>query len=157
MVTTAMIDIHYETDDPKRRELVDRYFATNERGQFVENVTDIAADYGMTWKQVLAIVRSCCTALSSVHRCEVCDRRKEFTSRKDIRENRTMDTFTCARCRREQAQRVFSDASSDSSEDDRHLRRHVRSIAQTLSDVSDKLEGVSNELQLITASLEGSS
>ena len=69
-----------------------------------------------------------------------------------------MDTYTCKRCRREQTQReVFSDAPSDSSEEDRHLRRHVRSIAQTLSDVSDKLEGVSNELQLITASLEGSS
>jgi len=153
-----MIEIHYETDDPEQRELVDRYFATDERGQFVENVTDIAADYGMTWKQVLSVVRSCCTALSGVHRCEVCNRRKEFTSRKDIRDNRTMDTYTCKRCRREQTQReVFSDAPSDSSEEDRHLRRHVRSIAQTLSDVSDKLEGVSNELQLITASLEGSS
>lgn len=43
-----MIEIHYETDDPEQRELVDRYFATDERGQFVENVTDIAADYGQT-------------------------------------------------------------------------------------------------------------
>ena len=127
----------------------------------MEDVLDIAADHGMTWKQILATVRSSCTALSDVHSCEVCNRRKEFTSRKDIRKNRTMDTYTCKQCRREQTRRELSSdassASSDSSEEDQHLRRHVRSIAQALSDVSDKLEGVSDKLHLITASLESSS
>lgn len=157
-----MIDVQYETDDPKRHEIIKRYFATDERGRFLEDVSEIASDHGMTWKQILSIVRSCSTALSTVHRCKVCGKQKEFTSRQDIRENRTMETYLCSRkCREKHEQRrqslqaaeeVPSDSCVESS--GQLLRQVVGRITESLSSVSEELSTISDELQRIESLLE---
>ena len=156
-----MIDVQYETDDPKRREIVKRYFATDEHGRFLDDVSEIASDHGMTWKQILSIVRSCSTALSTVHQCEVCGRQKEFTSRQDIRENRTMDAYLCSRkCReksrkRKQRLRAIEEVRPDSAEElsERLLRRLMGQVTKALSNVNDELGTISDELRKIESFL----
>jgi predicted transcriptional regulator len=156
-----MIDVQYKTDDPKRREIVERYFATDERGRFLEDVSEIASDHGMTWKQILSIVRSCSTALSTVHRCEICGRQKEFTSRQDIRENRTMGAYLCSRkCREkyrreEQDRRAVEEETPEPTEkhSERLLRQVAGQVTEALSNVKNELDTISDKLQKIESSL----
>jgi hypothetical protein len=157
-----MIDVEYKTDDPERREIVDRYLAMDERGRFIERVSEIASDYDITWKQVLSVVRSSSTILSTVHWCEVCGSRKEFTSRKDIRENRAMDTYLCSRdCREKKRQEEASTESDQETPPDaeersreRLLRKRVGRVTEALSGVTEKLSTISSELQGIKSYLK---
>lgn len=160
---TSMIEIKYETDNPERREIVERYFDMDDRGRFLEDVTEIAADYGMTWKQVVSVVRSSSTALSTVHRCEVCGKRKEFTSRQDIRENRTTGIHLCSRvCREAERQRKEKKRPQADEERppgsagesvERLLRRRVGRVTKALSGVTDELSTISSELREIKSFL----
>lgn len=159
-----MIDVTYETDDPERREIVDRYLAMDERGRFIEKVSEIASDYEITWKQVLSVVRSSSTILSTVHWCEVCENRKEFTSRKDIRENRAMDTYLCSKdCRDEKKRREEEKSSKEDQEvlcgaseapRERLLRKRLGRVTEALSGLTEKLNTISSELQGIKSYLK---
>ncbi|WP_259053004.1 hypothetical protein [Salinibacter ruber] len=157
-----MIDVEYKTDDPERREIVDRYLAMDDRGRFIEKVSEIASDYEITWKQVLSVVRSSSTIRSTVHWCEVCGSRKEFTSRKDIRENRAMDTYLCSRdCRAEKRQEETSTESGQETPPnaaeqsrERLLRERVGRVTEALSGVTEKLSTISSELRGIKSHLK---
>ena len=157
-----MIDVEYKTDDPERREIVDRYLAMDDRGRFIEKVSEIASDYEITWKQVLSVVRSSSTIRSTVHWCEVCGSRKEFTSRKDIRENRAMDTYLCSRdCREKKRQEETSTETDQKTPPDaaeryreRLLRKRVGRVTEALSGVTEKLSTISSELQGIKSHLK---
>jgi hypothetical protein len=141
-----MIKLIFLTDNTKRRKISKRYYAVDDQGRFIEDVSDIALDNRLTWKQVLSIVRSSCVALSTSQKCEVCGEPREFTSRKDFRRHRTMDMYTCAR--HQEAQRENSDFPTPSStSEDAPLEKRVRLLAKSLSDVSERLERLSGELE----------
>jgi hypothetical protein len=141
-----MIKLIFLTDNTKRRNIAKRYYAVDDQGRFIEDVSDIALDNRLTWKQVLSIVRSSCVALSTSQKCEVCGEPREFTSRKDFRRHRTMDTYKCAR--HQEAQRENSDSPTPSStSEDPPLEKRVRLLAKSLSDVSERLERLSGELE----------
>jgi hypothetical protein len=141
-----MIKLIFLTDNTQRRNIAKRYYAVDEQGQFIEDVSDIALDNKLTWKQVLSIVRSSCVALSTSQKCEICGEPREFTSRKDFRRHRTMDTYTCAR--HQEAPRENSDSPTPSStSEEAPLEKRVRLLAKSLSDVSERLERLSGELE----------
>jgi len=150
----AMFVVQYETEDPELREIIERYLATDEQGRFLEDVSDIAADYGMTWKQILSVVRSHSTILSTIHRCEKCGKRKEFTSRKDIREHRTMSTFSCKKCRRMEDRLIAEEGSLPNEQNrDEYLRHQMRILLDALSDISKRLDEATGKLRGIRGSI----
>ncbi len=158
-----MIDVEFKTDDPERREIVDRYLAMDDRGRFIEKVSEIASDYEITWKQVLSVVRSSSTIRSTVHWCEVCGSRKEFNSRKDIRENRAMDTYLCSKdCRDKKKKREEECSKADQGSlygvseapKEQLLRKRVGQVTEALSGVTEKLSTISSELQGIKSYLK---
>ena len=141
-----MIKLIFLTENTQRRKIAKRYYAVDDQGRFIEDVSDIAFDHRLTWKQVLSIVRSSCVALSTSQKCEVCGEPREFTSRKDFRRHRTMDTYRCNR--HQEGQQEDSDsATSSSTSEDAPLQKRVQLLAKSLSDVSERLERLSGELE----------
>jgi hypothetical protein len=67
-----MIKLIFLTDNTKRRNISKRYYVVDDQGRFIEDVSDIALDNRLTWKQALSIVRSSCVALSTSQKCEIC-------------------------------------------------------------------------------------
>lgn len=153
----AMFVVQYETEDPELREIIQRYLATDEQGRFLEDVSDIAADYGMTWKQVLSIVRSYSTIRSTIHRCAECGERKEFTSRKDIREHRTMNSYSCRKCRKMEHPVVEEESLSDKTDRDKYLQSQIKILMNALSDISKRLDDATGKLHGIRSSIERNS
>ena len=143
-----MIDLIFLTEDPTRREISRRYYATNKRDRFVEDVSEIASDHGLTWKQVLSVARSSCIALSTVHQCTVCGKPKEFTSRKEVRNYRAVNSHTCDR-HAQVGDHHPNNPSSDSEDafaNRNPLQKRVRLLAESLTSVSAELEKLSAEL-----------
>lgn len=94
-----MIDLRIHTDDPRRRELIKRYWTLDERGSdFDEPFSDLKEDFGLARGGIVGIVRSDSTAVSGVHRCTGCGRRKTFDCRKEFRDTPTQKAFVCERC-----------------------------------------------------------
>jgi hypothetical protein len=147
-----MIDLIFLTEDPTRREISRRYYATNKRDRFVEDVSEIASDHGLTWKQVLSVARSSCIALSTVHQCTVCGKPKEFTSRKEVRNYQSVKSHTCDRHAEphiQDADRHPNTPPSDSEDafaNRNPLQKRVRLLAESLTSVSAELEKLSAEL-----------
>ena len=102
-----MIDLRIHTSDPRRRELIRRYWKLGPGGSdFAEPFEALKSDFGLSRGGIVGIVRSDSTAFSGIHRCSGCGKRKEFDCRKDFRDTPKQKPYTCEKCanaRREQA------------------------------------------------------
>jgi len=157
-----MIDVRIHTTDPMHRDVINRYWALSSGRHFAEDVSAIESDHRLTCGQILSIVNSFSTVVSTVHRCIRCRRSKEFTRRKDLRNTRMQEPYVCESCRTHQggsdeSQESMTDASltADHLRYGSHtLRTQVQRVTEVLSDVSDQLSTVSQELHGIRDSLE---
>jgi predicted amino acid dehydrogenase len=157
-----MIDVRIHTTDPMHRDVIKRYWALSSGRQFEEEVSEIAADYGLTWGQILSIVNSSSTVVSTVHRCVRCHRSKVFTCRKDFRKTRMHKPYVCDACRSkdgkgDEAAAPLHDSPLTADQlryESRILRTQVRRVTEALSDVSEQLNDVREELHGIRHSLD---
>lgn len=96
---SLMIDLRIHTSDPRRRDLIRRYWKLGRSGSdFVEPFDAPKRDFGLSRGGIVGIVRSDSTALSSAHRCTECGKPKEFDCWNDLRDNPKQKPFTCEDC-----------------------------------------------------------
>lgn len=98
----GMIEVFVFTDDPVRRDIIERYWRCLNGSSFAEPLSSIEGEYGLTRGGILQVVHADSRAISKVIQCRSCDRMREFRSRKDFRETPTQSTFVCDKCSQEE-------------------------------------------------------
>lgn len=149
-----MIDLRIHTSDPRRRELIRRYWKLGRSGSdFAEPFDALKRDFGLSRGGIVGIVRSDSTALSGVHRCTECGKPKEFDCRKDFRDTPKQKPFTCEDCAK--AKPVGTTAPVDTAGGQAPVERSEKEGALGFKGVSKEKDIQRGEEDRVTASDAG--
>ncbi len=136
-----MIDLQIHTDDPRRRELIERYWRLAQGGgDFAEPLDTLKEEFGLSRGGIVGIVRAESTAESGVHLCTGCGDPKEFDCRKDYRSTPKQRPFVCQDCATKSANAGPEDEQPSRSPQD-PSRAQARSEANGRSEAQDSGKG----------------
>lgn len=94
------IRLEINTQDPEEIELIQRYWAVDESGGFIEKVKDLVPFRELTQSSAIAsYVRERCKAYDDSQPCTDCGEPAEISSRSDINKYTQRATRRCSHCR----------------------------------------------------------
>ena len=96
------IFVTFKTDDLGSKSIAERYWKIDDKGEFLETVSQITNDTGLNTTKILKIVSSACEAVSDEDACDECGKKRAYTSRSDYLSCRTIGHWICADCRQSQ-------------------------------------------------------
>lgn len=132
------IKLQLLTEDPKEIELIERYWAVDESGQYLEKVSALAGIIEMAQGVTLAsFIRQRCNAFDENQVCPTCAELIEIRNRSEAKKTPQRLTKLCTFCQEDQDAIVLTAKKAKSAELERQLAEYTRRQSTRTVDYSE--------------------
>ncbi|KAF6692925.1 hypothetical protein HFD98_10510 [Pseudomonas sp. EKM23D] len=132
------IKLQILTDDPKEIELIKRYWAVDESGQYLEKVSALGGIIEMAQGVTLAsFIRQRCNAFDENQVCTSCAKLIEIKNRSEAKKVPARSTKLCTPCQNDQDAIAFEAEKAKAAELERQLIEYARKQSSRTVDYSE--------------------
>lgn len=100
-MSNASVQLRFQSSDDREIQICKRYWGTDEEGQFLDSLSEMAREYGLTTSKITSMQASACTAIVPGIQCVSCETPCIVANRTAFAFIRRSTDWMCESCQQE--------------------------------------------------------